>query len=94
MGILSGFGDGTFRPNAVVTKAELVTMFYRLLQQNGYDMEKLSEQLYGNYHDFYWEESAKLLELVNQERKKMVCLHCAMMLIYRHYVKSRTSSVP
>lgn len=69
-GILSGFGDGTFRPNAVVTKAELVTTLYRLLQQNGYDMEKLSEQLYGNYHDFYWEESAKLLDLVNQERKK------------------------
>ena len=45
-------------------------MFYRLLQQNGYDMEKLSEQLYGNYHHFYWKESAKLLELVNQERKK------------------------
>lgn len=69
-GILSGFGDGTFRPNATVTKAELVTMCYRLLQQNGYDMEKLSEQLYGNYHRFYWEESTKLLELVNQERRK------------------------
>lgn len=69
-GIISGFDDGTFRLNTVVTKAELVTMFYRLLQQNGYDMEKLSEKLYGNYHDFYWEESAKLLELVNQERRK------------------------
>lgn len=68
--ILSGFYDNTFRPEASVTKAEMGSMLYRLLQSNDYDMEELSDVLYGNYHAFYWSESQKLLEMVNQEREK------------------------
>ena len=34
------------------------------------DMDTVSDHLYGNYHGYFWEQEAKLLELVNAERKK------------------------
>lgn len=67
--IISGFSDGTIRPEAPVTKAELAVMIYKVLEKSDFDMDKISEHLYGNYHAYYWQEEKKLLELVNQERK-------------------------
>ena len=69
-GIISGFADGTIRPNANVTKAELAVMLYKVLERSNFDMDKVSEHLYGNYHSYYWEEEGKLLNLVNEARRK------------------------
>jgi hypothetical protein len=33
-------------------------------------MDTISDNLYGNYHSYYWEEEAKLLNLVNDARRK------------------------
>lgn len=68
--IISGYTDGTIRPTAAVTKAEFAVMLYRALEKNQFDMDKISDILYGNYHDYYWEEEGKLLDMVNAERKK------------------------
>ena len=69
-GIISGFSDGTIRPNANVTKAELAVMLYKVLERSNFDMDKVSDNLYGNYHSYYWEEEGKLLNLVNETRRK------------------------
>lgn len=68
LGIVSGFTDSTFRPQNTITKAEMVTMLYRILQYYNFDIIKISDVLYGNYYDYYWNESLELLELVNEER--------------------------
>lgn len=36
--IVNGYGDGTFRPNADMTREELVAVFYRYAQRMGYDV--------------------------------------------------------
>jgi len=69
-GILSGYADGTIRPNANVTKAELAVMLYKVLEKSNFDMDTVSDNLYGNYHSYYWEEEGKLLDLVNEARRK------------------------
>ena len=69
-GIISGYADGTIRPTAKVTKAELAVMLYKVLERSNFDMDKVSEHLYGNYHSYYWEEEGKLLNLVNDARRK------------------------
>ena len=53
-----------------VTKAELAVMLYKVLEKSGFDMDTVSDNLYGNYHDYYWEEEEKLLNLVNEARKQ------------------------
>ena len=68
-GIISGFADSTIRPNASVTRAEMAAMLYKTLEQSGFDMDKVSDNLYGNYHSYYWEEEEKLLNLVNEARR-------------------------
>lgn len=68
VGIVSGFADGTFRPQGTITKAEMVTMLYRILQYYNFDVIKISDVLYGNYYDYYWNKSLELLEAVNKER--------------------------
>ena len=32
-GIISGYGDGTFRPQEPITRAEVATMIYRVYKQ-------------------------------------------------------------
>ena len=68
-GIISGYADGTIRPTAKVTKAELAVMLYKVLEKSNFDMDTISDNLYGNYHSYYWEEEAKLLNLVNDARR-------------------------
>lgn len=36
--IVNGYGDGTFRPNADMTREELAAVFYRYAQRMGYDV--------------------------------------------------------
>ena len=67
--IISGYADGTIRPAAKVTRAELAVMLYKVLEKAGFDMDKVSDNLYGNYHSYYWQEEAKLLNLVNEARR-------------------------
>ena len=67
--IISGYADGTIRPAANVTKAELAVMLYKVLEKSSFDMDKVSDNLYGNYHSYYWEEAGKLLDLVNEARR-------------------------
>ena len=31
-GIISGYGDGTFRPQEPITRAEVATMIYRIIR--------------------------------------------------------------
>ncbi|HEU4963845.1 MAG TPA: S-layer homology domain-containing protein [Bacilli bacterium] len=38
-GILTGYGDGSFRPNQTVTRAEIVTMLTRALGVSGYEAQ-------------------------------------------------------
>ncbi len=68
-GILSGYADGTIRPTAKVTRAELAVMLYKVLEKSNFNMDSISDNLYGNYHSYYWEEEAKLLNLVNEARR-------------------------
>lgn len=37
-GIMIGFGDGTFRPNEIVTREQLAAVFYRYAKFRGYDV--------------------------------------------------------
>lgn len=69
-GILSGYTDGTIRPNGTVTKGELAVMLYKVLEKSRFNMDAVSDNLYGNYHDYYWQEEEKLLHLVNDARRK------------------------
>lgn len=68
-GILSGYADGTIRPNANVTRSELAVMLYKVLEKSNFNMDTVSDNLYGNYHSYYWEEEEKLLNLVNEARR-------------------------
>lgn len=64
------FGDITSYSQDIVTKAEMADMLYRVLEKYRFDMDVISNNLYGNYHAYYWSEEAKLLELVNTDREK------------------------
>ena len=37
-GIVEGFGDGTFQPNASMTREQMMAVFYRYSQHKGYDV--------------------------------------------------------
>ncbi|WP_245946932.1 tail fiber protein [Paenibacillus cellulosilyticus] len=39
-GLITGFTDGTFRPNAVITREQMITMIARALAVGGYDTNK------------------------------------------------------
>ena len=66
--IISGYPDNTFRPNAPVTRAELVAMLTKILDTYQWDMDAVSDNLYGNYKQFFWEQDEELLKLVNDAR--------------------------
>ncbi|OAS17020.1 S-layer homology domain-containing protein [Paenibacillus oryzisoli] len=41
-GIITGYGDGTFRPNQTITREEMAVMIDRALQSAGYDNQQLT----------------------------------------------------
>lgn len=69
-GIVTGFPDNTFRPEGTVTRAEMVVMLTKLLDKYNWNMDNISNNLYGNYHQFFWNESEQLLDLVNDARRQ------------------------
>lgn len=66
--IISGYADNTFRPESLVTRAELVSMLTKILDTYQWDMDVISDNLYGNYKQFFWEQDEALMELVNEAR--------------------------
>lgn len=68
--IISCYADGTIRPEGTVTKAELAAMLYRVMEKSQFDRNIVSDNLYGKYHSYYWDEEEKLLNLVNDARRK------------------------
>lgn len=68
-GIITGFPDNTIRPQGIVTKAEFATMLYKVLERYGFDIDDINNNLYGNYHRYFWNEESRLMELVNEERR-------------------------
>ena len=53
-----------------MTKAELAAMLYRDMEKSQFDRNIVSDNLYGKYHSYYWDEEEKLLNLVNDARRK------------------------
>ena len=51
MGIVYGYGDGTFRPDAAVTRAEAMTILYRAMQSMGRILGTENEALLNSYSD-------------------------------------------
>ena len=68
--IISCYADGTIRPEGTVTKAELAAMLYKVMEKSQFDRNLISDNLYGKYHSYYWDEEEKLLDLVNDARRK------------------------
>ena len=68
--IISCYADGTIRPEGAVTKAELAAMLYKVMEKSQFDRNIVSDNLYGKYHSYYWDEEEKLLDLVNDARRK------------------------
>ncbi len=66
--IINGYPDNTFRPKNTVTRAELVVMFTKILDKYNWNTEAIHNNLYANYHQYFWNQEEKLLELVNAER--------------------------
>jgi len=66
--IIQGYPDNTFRPNATITRAELVTILVRVLDLHDWDMGSLHDNLYGNHQKYFWGEEEKLIGLVNAAR--------------------------
>lgn len=66
--IIKGYPNNTFRPNATITRAELVTIMIRILDQYDWDIGVLHDNLYGNHQKYFWDEEEKLIELVNAAR--------------------------
>lgn len=67
--VISGYPDGSFRPEGTITRAELVVMLTKILDKYNWDINKISDNLYGNYNLYNWEQTEILLNLINQERK-------------------------
>lgn len=42
-GILQGYGDGTFGPEDIVTREQMVTIFYRYAKSKGYDVSAVGD---------------------------------------------------
>ena len=53
-----------------MTKAELAAMLYKVMEKSQFDRNLISDNLYGKYHSYYWDEEEKLLDLVNDARRK------------------------
>lgn len=51
LGIVNGFSDGTFRPDAPITRAEAVTMLYRAMQTMGWVIGTENPSILSSYSD-------------------------------------------
>ena len=51
LGIVNGFSDGTFRPDASITRAEAVTMLYRAMQTMGWVIGTEDPSILNAYSD-------------------------------------------
>lgn len=60
--IISCYADGTIRPEGTVTKAELAAMLYRVMEKSQFDRNIVSDNLYGKYHSYYWDEEENAFE--------------------------------
>ncbi len=58
-GVISGYGDGTFRPNNNVTRAELITIINRLIANNNQNTRYVPDI---NTKDWYYTEVRKGIE--------------------------------
>lgn len=65
-GIISN--QGAFRPNDNITQAELATMICKIMDKYHWDTTLVSDNLYGNYRQYFWEQDDKLMDLVNEAR--------------------------
>ena len=45
-------------------------MLYKVMEKSQFDRNLISDNLYGKYHSYYWDEEEKLLDLVNDARRK------------------------
>jgi hypothetical protein len=63
--IITPYTDNTLRPKNPVTRAEMAVMLYRVLEKSDFNMDRISDHLYGNYHRYFWEQEERLLELVS-----------------------------
>ena len=70
-GIISGYADGSFRPEGEVTRAEFVTMLCRVLDKYSWDKGMIHDNLYGNYNMPIWQDELEILRLANEERAKV-----------------------
>lgn len=68
--IITGFSDNTFRPDATITRAEMIVMLTKLLDKYHWNMDEIHNNLYANYYRYFWDESAKLLDMVNDDRQR------------------------
>lgn len=68
--IITGFSDNTFRPDAIITRAEMIVMLTKLLDKYHWNMDEIHNNLYANYYRYFWDESAKLLDMVNDDRQR------------------------
>ena len=68
--IISGYPDGSFRPEGTITRAELVVLLTKILDKYQWDMDTISNNMYGNYNLWNWEQDKLLGELVNTARLK------------------------
>lgn len=66
--ISEGIMSSMVQPQGYVTKAEMISILYNVLENYDFNIDVISNNLYGNYHKFYWDESMELITLVNQER--------------------------
>lgn len=68
--IISGYPDGSFRPQGTITRAELVVMLTKILDKYNWDMDTISNNMYGNYNLWNWEQDKLLGDLVNEARNE------------------------
>lgn len=39
-GLINGYGDGSYRPDAMISREEIMTLYVRLIEHQGYDLER------------------------------------------------------
>lgn len=52
LGVVSGYPDGTFRPNEVITRESAATMLYRAMQASGWSLSSAGESAMYGYSDW------------------------------------------
>lgn len=66
--IITGYSDGSFKPQNTITRAEFVVIVQNILDLYNNDMEIIGDNLYGNFNLVYWEQEKILFDEVNKAR--------------------------